>query len=711
MDKSDILDIIDVGIFELNSSSECIYINKYAMNFFNMSDKEKFIFTFDNMKNNIHPDDLLIETKNCENFINNHIESDSICKIFNRNIGNYIWAKLKRKINKKDDNITFLYIFEDIDKLKKIELDLRDSKNKAENAYNHKAIFLANMSHEIRTPLNGIIGMLTLLENTSLNSDQKDYIDMLRECSINLMTIINDILDYSKLEAGKIVLDTKCIDLRHCVETTNDIILSKVYEKNIDYNYSIHTKIPRLIKGDSNRIKQVLLNLLSNSIKFIDNNETSPTIFLDISIEEIDLNLQICKGDKFKIKFSINDTGCGIEYSDRDKLFKSFSQLENQLTKKIYQGTGLGLAISKELVELMGGNIWIDWSEVGKGTRFCFTILSEACSSNDFDEVIEDMNITQNVFRDAKIFILDDKRENRLGLAEIVKKWGMIPYTYSDAKEALYFLKLNHIHFDIGFVDICMPEMDGRDFAFNLKQQCIDNNIEMVPLIALSSLGNHFASEYNQYFKAHLIKPVKESKLKKICNEILLSRKYKDDPNKEITKGSLILNKYFTDNQLNSDNIKDSVRIILVEDMQINQRVVISFLNKMGFKNIDIAENGKQCLEMMTLKKYDIVFLDIRMPVLNGEAVIKYIINYYKNQNSTVNTVLANRKSEIQECKDHFELLNPIKPYIIAVTAYSLKEDREKYLSIGFDDYIPKPININDLRNCINKFIEKMLHN
>lgn len=734
INTSSILDIIEIGIFEFNENLQCIYSNKYIINYLDIKDSEQ-INIKNHIINNLHSDDLIIEQQKCEDFINNHIESDSICRILHKKTDNYKWIKLKRKINKKNNSsLSFLYILEDIDDLKRTESDLRESKNKAETAYNHKAIFLANMSHEIRTPLNGIIGMLTLLENTNLNSDQKDYIDMLRECSINLMTIINDILDYSKLEAGKINLDIKCIDLRNCIETTNDILLSKIYEKNIDYNYSISTSIPKLIDADSNRLKQILLNLLNNSIKFTDNNDkNNPTIFLDVSLVENDIKYPISKGDDIKIKFSVNDTGCGIEYNERDKLFKSFSQIENQLTNKINQGTGLGLAISKQLVELMDGDIWLDWSEPNKGSRFCFTIKAKSCSCSEYDEVMDDINIMHKLFRGANVFILDDKRENRLGLSEMVKKWEMIPYTYSDPKEALYFLKLNYIHFDIGFVDICMPEMDGRDFAYNLKQQCIVNNIEMIPLIALSSLGDTINNDSSQYFKAHLIKPVKESRLKKICNEILLTRQYKDKDNDYLYHSdndkhlNMTLNKYISDNELNLNSIKDSIKVMLVEDILINQRVVISFLNKIGFKNIEIAENGKQCLEMMTTKKYDLVFLDIRMPILNGEIVIKYISDYYKKAN-THNSQPINqhiystnqRDKEIIKNKEiqyqtivsrNYKLLNPIKPYIVAVTAYSLKEDKEKYLSIGFDDYIPKPININDLRNCINKFIEKMLHN
>jgi signal transduction histidine kinase len=408
MERSSILDIIDIGIFEVDNNLNCLCVNKYIINYFNIKlletdelfsrdDQASPSKLFSYMINSLHNDDSIIENKKSEDFIKNNIESESICRLLNKKTDTYHWIKLKRRINKKSPNdITFLFIFEDIDDFKKLEIDLHKSETMIENSYSNKAIFLTNMNHEIRTPLNGIIGMLTLLENTSLNNDQKDYIEMLRECSINLMTIINDILDYSKLEAGKINLDVKCIDLRNCIETTNDILLSKIYEKNIDYNYSININIPRLIKGDSNRIKQILLNLLSNSIKFI-NKDTinSPTIFLDVTVEKSSEDQ-----NNFKIKFTINDSGCGIEYNDRDKLFKSFT-----LTTTTHnQGTGLGLAISKELVELMGGDIWIDWSEIGKGTRFCFTILTQICCGCETEQSDDCKTETDNsILRDSTV--------------------------------------------------------------------------------------------------------------------------------------------------------------------------------------------------------------------------------------------------------------------------------------------------------------------
>jgi len=557
------------------------------------------------------------------------------------------------------------------------------------------------MSQEIRTPLNCIIGMLTLLNDTTLTNEQRDYIDMLRECSINLMTIINDILDFSKLEADKVELNLTCQNIRKCIESANDILASKIYEKGIEYNFFIDSNVPDKIKIDSNRLKQVVLNILNNAIKFTDKG----SIFLDIKVESFHTNVNINQDTNTNqdtniiLKFSITDTGCGIAQTDRLKLFESFSQIHSKMSNKFSEGTGLGLVISKKIIDLMNGHIWLDWSEVGKGSRFCFTINTSLCNNeeSDIEPAIEDNNLLLN----KKIFILDDNRENRLGLANLVHKWGMIPYTFSSALEALYMLKLKQTEFDIGLVDVCMPEMTGKEFAIKLKKQCEENKREQIPLIALSSLGD-IQHDYSSYFKGQLIKPVKESKLKELCQNILAKSTSNNSNN--IMQHSV----YF---DLDTD-LKETINILLVEDVVINQRVVIRFLNKLGFNNIDIAYDGVKCLEMMTLKHYDIILLDIRMPIMNGEKVCEYIINYYQNNNYSNHHNYNHHNNNYNHHNNKVYMFKNLrKPYIIAVTAYCQKEDRNKYLNMGFNDYISKPINIIQLDKSMKLFMKTILSN
>lgn len=686
-----LLDNLPVGIIRFNEKRHCIYANKFIINTFGLETSKPLNNISVLYANSIHKDDKQSEIDICSRFMIDYKETSSTIRIFNKSLNEYRWMTNKRTFIKSEDNtISFMYTLQDVNENKLLEIQLRNETLRAEQAYNHKSIFLANMSHEIRTPLNGIIGMLTLLEDTKLTNDQQDYISMVKECSFNLMTIINDILDYSKLEVGKISLDIKPMNLQECIESTNDIVVSKIYEKSLEYTHNIDNTLPQLIYGDSNRIKQILLNLLSNSIKFTDKG----TVFINVeSISYNDYNLlknihsectiinnilensigsdNLCV-NKIYLRFDITDTGCGIDPSDIQKLFKSFSQVDNHITSKIYQGTGLGLAISKELVELMGGFIWLDSSKVNTGSRFSFVLPTIECS----DKIISD-EISDKVLNNANVLIVDDNLHNRISLTGMVTKWGMKPYVFSNGEEALHFTRLTK--FDIGLIDICMPKMNGISFAAKLREQVEFANKEF-PLIALSSLGDKIANK-SKNFRTHIIKPIKETKLKRICIDLLQTRNIQIQ-NQSVISKPLPLDKYLIQNDLSE--LKCNVRILLAEDVYINQKVVVSFLNKIGYDNIQVVDNGQQCIDMVVNNPFDVILLDIRMPIKNGEVVLQELNNFYCDKR---------------------------RPYIIAVTAYCLREDKERYLNMGFDDYIPKPITIDELSRCLNKFIETILYN
>jgi signal transduction histidine kinase/CheY-like chemotaxis protein len=660
------LDNLPVGIIRFNSDKKCIYANKYILDLLNFDYKE-ISNIHRHFKEHIHKDDYLNELNNCENFLNNFQESKTSFRLFDVVNKNYKWMINNRIIMKKkeSDKVSYLYTLQDIDAMKAIELKLKDETNRAEEAYAHKSIFLANMSHEIRTPLNGIVGMLTLLEDTKLSKEQQEYIDMINECSFNLMTIINDILDYSKLEVGKIELNTKPFNLPICIESTNDIVLSKVVEKSLEFSYIIDPLLPTCIEGDPDRLKQILLNLLSNSIKFTEKGNIK-LIVKKISenefyaLKQVKNNNENFHNENFiHIRVDIEDTGCGILEGQKNKLFKSFSQVDNINTSKIYQGTGLGLAICKDLVTLMGGCIWLDESIPYEITRFSFVIKTKV----NFKQ-LEHNNTHLQVLKDMNVLIVDDNMYNRISLTGMVTKWGMKAYSFSTPEEALYYAKI--VKFDIGLIDICMPKLDGVGFANKLREQ---QNI--FPLIALSSLGDRFRIKSTLFF-SHLVKPVKETKLQQICVNILKKNTTTLQSNhKDVS----------TTCQYTHPILYDNVRILIAEDVFINQKVIVNFLKKMGFTIMDVVENGQQCIDYLKLNKYDVIFLDIRMPILNGVQVFEYISNNLS-----------------------------YSPYVIAVTAYSQKEDREKYLNLGFNDYIPKPISYNVLKDCVDKFIYHCLN-
>lgn len=697
IDQTDLLDMISVGIICFDLTKKCKYINKYIIDLYDEknSSNKNFLIMY---RESIHNDDKIQEVEICNNFFNKQIENISTMRLYNKNLKEYRWFVNKRIILKNNDKEDiYIFILSDIHDKKLLEANLEKQKIKIEECDNHKAIFLANMSHELRTPLNGIVGMITLLEDTKLNDEQDNYTSIIKECSYNLMGIINDILDYAKLDIGKIILDIKSMNLYECIETTNDIVLSKIYEKSLVYNYNIGYNIPENIYGDANRIKQVLLNILSNSIKFMEKGN----IFLNIktiSKDEFDLfytkyksniieftqtnniqqdNFTDIKKDLIYIRFDITDSGCGIDILHKDKIFEPFVQITNNLSTKIHPGTGLGLSICKELIELMGGVIWLDWSELDIGSTFSFILPVKISEINNVSNDLRIIN-NNNVLKNANVLIVDDNLHNRISLSGIMNKWGMTPYVYSSGQEALYFSRI--IKFDIGLIDICMPNMDGLSFVKKLRNQKEFDN-QTIPLIALSSLGDK--TEINpSYFKTNLIKPIKESKLKTICVDLLQKRVVNDNKTNDDIK---IIDEYIINNHLL--DFKTDIRILVAEDIYINQKIITSFLNKIGFNNIIMVNDGKECLNMALCNDFDIILLDIIMPLMSGEVLIKELNKYYS---------------------DHPEHK---KPYIIAVTAYCLRNDKEYYLNIGFDDYIVKPIDINELSRILNKHVENLLEN
>jgi len=651
-----ILNNIEIGLIIILNTN-LIYVNKYIL--------DEFDDSFNYLKY-VSNKELQNETIRYNKFINENIESEKYVSFIINSVEKIMHVKM--------------FIIQNSELTTHV-ITLKNTKTETSSSY--KDVFLANMSHEVRTPLNGIIGMLTLLEDTELNGEQKDYIEMTRECSFNLMTIVNDILDFSKLEAGKLSLDIKCNNLRRCIETTSDIILGKMIDKNIEFSFNIDKEISEYIEIDENRIKQVLLNLLSNSIKFT----TKGLISLDIKL----INQNYLKNNNISytpptyndtlIKFTVTDTGCGIKKEDYDLLFKSFSQI-NQLTTKLKQGTGLGLAISKYLISLMGGIIWLEWSKEYKGCQFSFIISTKSCSKCKIQEE-DDLNDNEMILKDMNVLILDDNLHNRLGLAGMISKWGMKAYNYGTSEEALFFSKF--IKFDIGLIDICMPKLDGNGFAMKFYE--MEQN-RLTPLIALSSLCDKIdKNKFNNVFKTYLIKPVKELKLKRIIMDTISSKNFRVNENS------------FNKIKQISRNL-NNLNILIVEDVYINQKVVLNFLKKIGYlhSNIHTVEDGEQCLNNLTENTYDIILLDIKLPILDGEQVLKYIQYYYDNKNITFNSIT----------QKNYSLKNKKRPYVVAVTAFSLKDDKQKYINIGFDDYISKPININSLKLCMTKFMNTL---
>jgi signal transduction histidine kinase/CheY-like chemotaxis protein len=616
------------GICMLDNQKKYVYKNSYMNNF----DIRESVYNYHELMSS---EDIANEKRIDDAFYvkKDPVQSNAKLKFKNE----YSLFQIKRFFDAV--NNYYIYIFE---KLTPYDHDL----------LSNKSAFLENFSHDLRTPMNGIIGMITLLEDTNIDDLQMNYLDMLKECSINLVTVVNDILDFSKLEAGKIKLDAKCINLKQCIENINDIIMVKINEKNLKYTWNISEHIPENLLIDSGRLKQILLNMLHNAIKFTEKGY----IVLDIDVD-IDSETDI------RLKFSISDSGCGVDDKEKEKLKNTFYEIDNKKNININPDTGLGLIISKQLVNLMNGDLILEWSQVNSGSRFCFTISSNICD-NDI--------VNNNILDNKKIFVLDNDTNRRLNMIKLITNLDMIPFAMTTPAEALYVLNNKNSVFDLGIIDVHTKDL--TNFIYNLKRQYESKSKIPIPLISMNSNSNTNAS-FSSLFKAQLIYPFTESKLKQVCTDILI-------------------NKVPVENMAHFNSIRNSINILITEDELINQKIITSYLNKLGYYIIDIADNGKVCLEMLSMKKYDLVLLDIKMPVRDGESVFKYISDYYEHK--------INNNSKI------YRLINKIKPYVVVLTAYSSKDDRERYLNMGFNDYLSKPININLLETSMNKFISNL---
>ena len=697
-----IFDNIPIGILSFNSKHQCSYANKYMYDLFGVNTLTQQNINFCELfKQSIHKEYLKNQLDMCDNFLLNLKKTESISKIYNKQRAEYNYFLIKRIFIKQiKEHLHYIYIFQDIDEKKKLQLKSQ-TENATLNKNNSDLSLILKMSHQIRTPLNGIIGMLSLLEDTNLSVNQQDYISMVKECSFNLITVINDILDFTKLQNNEIKLNIERVNIQECLNDINDIISPKIYEKELKYNFNISNEIPHYIITDPNRLKQILLNLLINSIKFTNKGSVSLNINLIPLTSYLSLKDQYCldndngndngngNGNDY-IRFDIIDTGCGIDHTNYDKLFKTFNQFNYSLLSQNYDSTGLGLQICTSLLKLMNGFIWLDKSSINEGSTFSFIIPNN--NSNIEQKQISNFNDINNnsidILKDLNVLILDDNLQNRISLTSMVTKFGMKAYSFSNCEEALCYTKL--YNFDIGLIDICMPEMNGINFAIKLKEQknSFNNNI---PLIALSSFDY---IDNNDYFKTFLLKPIKEKQLQNICINIMsFIKKQNNSHSIQNNSQSIQNNSHSIDNSKFNNHLKihideyykDQIKILIVEDNQVNLKILIKFIQKLGYNNIITAENGQICLDLFLKNDFDIIFMDIKMPIMNGDIALQKILEYENNNH------------------------NKPKPFIVSISAYSQKQDKDKYLLLGFNDYITKPINIIDLETTFNNFFSNSL--